>query len=132
MKGILLTLTVAVLSSCCTGKLQQIQNPITEEEYNILGKNCDYVFNKCRSRKNDYEIVNLLKHTECFNGLSSDEAIAILGSPTKFHPSSDLNPFIIYDLGKTEGYSYYYQAKYLIRNDTIISGNVSKIKVYKN
>lgn len=125
-------LTVALLSSCCTGKLQQVQNPITEEEYKILGTNCYYVFEECINRRNDYEVVGLLEHTECFNGLSSDEIISILGSPTEFHPSSELNPFIIYDLGKTEDFSYYYQAKYLLRNDTIISGNVSKIRVYRN
>lgn len=127
-----MTLTVALLSSCCTGKLQQVQNPITEEEYQILGTNCDYVFEKCINRRNDYEIVGLLEHTKCFNGLSSYEVISILGSPTEFHPLSELNPFIIYDLGKTEDSAYYYQAKYLLRNDTIISGNVSKIRVYRN
>ena len=82
MSRILKLLTVVLLSSCCTGKIQQIQNPITEREYQILGKNCDYVFEKCKNRNNDYEIVNLLKYTECFNGLASDEMISILGSPT--------------------------------------------------
>lgn len=132
MSRILKLLTIVLLSSCCTGKIQQIQNPITEREYQILGKNCDYVFEKCKNRNNDYEIVNLLKYTECFNGLASDEMISILGSPTEFHPSSELNPFIIYGLGRNEEDTYFYQAKYLLRNDTIISGNVSKIKVYKN
>ena len=125
-------LTVVLLSSCCTGKLQQIQNPITKREYQVLGRNCDYVFEKCKNRISDHEIVDLLENTECFNGLSSSEIISILGNPTKFYPPSKLNPFIIYDLGKSENYSHYYQAKYLLRNDTIISGSISKIKIYKN
>jgi len=132
MKRILISLSVVLLSACCTGKLQQIQNPISEREYQILGKNCDYVFEKCKNRNNDYEIVHLLEHTECFNGLSLNEVISILGNPTKFHPSSELHPFIIYDLGKNEDNLHYYQAKYLYRNDTIISGSISKIKIYKN
>lgn len=102
------------------------------KEYQILGKNCDYVFEKCKNRNADLEIVNLLKYTECFNGLSSKEVISILGAPAEFHPSSELHPFIVYNLGKNENASYYYQAKYFYRNDTIIGSSISKIKIYKN
>src|SRR5690606_4666262 len=124
MKKIILPLFIVVLSSCCSKTINQLQNPITEKELLILSKNCDYVFEKCKNRNSDLEIIELLKHTQCFNGLLTKELIAILGEPTKFYPPSEIFPFMIYELGKNERSADYFQAKYFCRNDSIISSGI--------